>query len=779
MPDTAQGLGLAKDQNGDAVVGPAHPGPGSDITWTILPKCRIAEGVAVDLVAIHARAGVAILEIGPHWTPEAIPLLRATLAASGFDAACPGNLPVIHRRLRPEDVPLLRDLLAESFLWQPPLTLAEDSDWIARLRGALVGLGEAGPAVEAPGPEPRGASRPANEPPPFDDAPIPRTDPPTELAFPAGAPANGPARSPMAAPAGVATPAAAPLAAGGRSRAVILALAGIGALGALALAQQDLLPGQAVREGHGIGRAAPPRGGAAALATAPFPAPRDPSGSPAVAPVERDGGAVAVTEASPPALREAPAVPRVPAEIARPDDVPRLSGSGSEPIAAAARTDRPDTAHGSAAGAPPEPPAAEAAAQAGTPMATDITAADHRRLADGAGIIAPVAPPASNTRGPDGGATIASVATVEPATTGATESSIPTSASGTAPATAAAAPMAASPPAPAATDAPPDRDPADGMAPAVPTTALAMAPAVPVPVQAPDPASTGAPSRAGDATSDVASDPSPQADPEPAAAPATGPAPPMAAPSLEPVSAGMAGRSDLAASIPAPEAPPAGVPMTGVPMAGAGPGTAPAGSVAVPALDAAPAVAPQAADNATPSPAPGGVSDGDATSRASPGPSPATPISMAPSEAASTAGPGATDDAAPNVALGALPAGDPAPPPAMPAAAAPPVPIASVPPAVPSAALAMLRRGEALLALGDLSGARLFFERAAEAGSGRAALLLGSSFDPLAMAALGARGMAPDPAAARRWYDRAIALGEAEAEAQRRALDSTPQDAPR
>ena len=241
-------------QNGDAVVGAAHPEPGSDITWTILPKCRIAEGVAVDLVAMHARAGVAILEIGPHWTPEAVPLLRATLAASGFDAACPGNLPVIHRRLRPEDVPLLRDLLAESFLWQPPLTLAEDSDWIARLRGALAGLGEAGPAVEAPGPEPRAAGRPADEPTPFDDPPIRRADPPTGLAFPAGAPANGPARSPMAAPASVATPAAAPVAAGGRSRAVILALAGIGALGALALAQQDLLPGQAVREGHGVGR---------------------------------------------------------------------------------------------------------------------------------------------------------------------------------------------------------------------------------------------------------------------------------------------------------------------------------------------------------------------------------------------------------------------------------------------------------------------------------------------------------------------------------------------
>jgi TPR repeat protein len=108
-----------------------------------------------------------------------------------------------------------------------------------------------------------------------------------------------------------------------------------------------------------------------------------------------------------------------------------------------------------------------------------------------------------------------------------------------------------------------------------------------------------------------------------------------------------------------------------------------------------------------------------------------------------------------------------------------------VPAAQPSATtLALLRRGEALMGIGDLSGARLFFARAAEGGSGRAALLLGATFDPRDLASLGARGITADPAAARRWYRRAAALGETDAEDRLRALDvpftdPVPQDTPR
>lgn len=73
------------------------------------------------------------------------------------------------------------------------------------------------------------------------------------------------------------------------------------------------------------------------------------------------------------------------------------------------------------------------------------------------------------------------------------------------------------------------------------------------------------------------------------------------------------------------------------------------------------------------------------------------------------------------------------------------------------------RRGEALAALGDISGARRFLERAAAAGSGAAALAMAESFDPQKLAARGVIGLPPDRSAALTWYRHALALGVAEA----------------
>jgi hypothetical protein len=76
---------------------------------------------------------------------------------------------------------------------------------------------------------------------------------------------------------------------------------------------------------------------------------------------------------------------------------------------------------------------------------------------------------------------------------------------------------------------------------------------------------------------------------------------------------------------------------------------------------------------------------------------------------------------------------------------------------------ALLARGDASFALGDVSSARLFYERAAEAGEGRAALRLGHTFDPvfLDFAHSGVRG---DVSSAEAWYRRARELGETGAE---------------
>jgi hypothetical protein len=86
---------------------------------------------------------------------------------------------------------------------------------------------------------------------------------------------------------------------------------------------------------------------------------------------------------------------------------------------------------------------------------------------------------------------------------------------------------------------------------------------------------------------------------------------------------------------------------------------------------------------------------------------------------------------------------------------------------------ALLSRGDTLFALGDISSARLFYERAADAGDGHSALRLGNTFDPAFadFAHLRVRG---DPAMAVSWYSRARELGEGKAEILLKRLEPVP-----
>ena len=68
-----------------------------------------------------------------------------------------------------------------------------------------------------------------------------------------------------------------------------------------------------------------------------------------------------------------------------------------------------------------------------------------------------------------------------------------------------------------------------------------------------------------------------------------------------------------------------------------------------------------------------------------------------------------------------------------------------------------------MLALGDVSAARLLYERAAST-SGHAAAAAGKTYDPAFLAQIGARGIPSDPGAAAEWYRKAVALGDPEAD---------------
>jgi Sel1 repeat len=77
----------------------------------------------------------------------------------------------------------------------------------------------------------------------------------------------------------------------------------------------------------------------------------------------------------------------------------------------------------------------------------------------------------------------------------------------------------------------------------------------------------------------------------------------------------------------------------------------------------------------------------------------------------------------------------------------------------------LVRRGETLLASGDIVSARRFFERAAEAGDAQAGCGMGKSYDPFFLQQGGARGVAGDPKEAARWYRQAARAGSTEAAA--------------
>lgn len=83
-----------------------------------------------------------------------------------------------------------------------------------------------------------------------------------------------------------------------------------------------------------------------------------------------------------------------------------------------------------------------------------------------------------------------------------------------------------------------------------------------------------------------------------------------------------------------------------------------------------------------------------------------------------------------------------------------------------------LVRGHQLMHHGDIASARLLFQRAAQARDPRAALAIGSTYDPFILRQLGIHGLASDVALARSWYEAAKELGSPDAQQRLNALAS-------
>ncbi len=117
---------------------------------------------------------------------------------------------------------------------------------------------------------------------------------------------------------------------------------------------------------------------------------------------------------------------------------------------------------------------------------------------------------------------------------------------------------------------------------------------------------------------------------------------------------------------------------------------------------------------------------------------------------------------------------EPSPPEPSPPVPSPPVPSPAVQHPSTAEAAALVTRGDAFLSAGDIASARLFYERAADAGDSAAALRLGATFDPNFLNRAGVRGNPGNPAQAALWYRRARDLGDAAAAERLKNLNRSP-----
>jgi len=158
---------------------------------------------------------------------------------------------------------------------------------------------------------------------------------------------------------------------------------------------------------------------------------------------------------------------------------------------------------------------------------------------------------------------------------------------------------------------------------------------------------------------------------------------------------------------------------------------------------------------------------------------PLVPSSSPPSRTGNAATGPVQDQTVGEASLGAS-APEPSPPafgPAAPAAATPLGASAAVPTPAEAAHLSagqiteLLTRGDIFLHAGDVASARLFYERAADAGDRQAAMRMGATFDPAFLDRVGlhTRG---DTATALSWYRHALDLGAPKTDRQTQSLQT-------
>jgi hypothetical protein len=89
---------------------------------------------------------------------------------------------------------------------------------------------------------------------------------------------------------------------------------------------------------------------------------------------------------------------------------------------------------------------------------------------------------------------------------------------------------------------------------------------------------------------------------------------------------------------------------------------------------------------------------------------------------------------------------------------------------VPANEQMLLSRADASFKKGDVSGARVIYEYLAMQGSAAGAMAMGETYDPQVLNKMAVKGLTPDTAKARQWYEKAERLGSGDARSRLNAL---------
>lgn len=114
-----------------------------DPQWLILPSATIASGAygepatTVDLALLHPARGIALYDILPKVTPDAVDLLQQTLDVARLSVLFPGYLPIIYRSISQSDLNNLAHMTEAAFKSEHQIDPFLDTAWTGLAAQAL------------------------------------------------------------------------------------------------------------------------------------------------------------------------------------------------------------------------------------------------------------------------------------------------------------------------------------------------------------------------------------------------------------------------------------------------------------------------------------------------------------------------------------------------------------------------------------------------------------------------------------------------------------------